>query len=108
MVWQSAELSGDANPARVPSQSAHYLNWWRNESSDIAEFYYAMVGSFIETQKSNPSGPRPSDPSAFSNRRFHSIFKPALTNTEYCKGRGPHDGREKTWEDLAEECLAKE
>jgi len=79
MVWQSAELSGDANPARVPSQSAHYLNWWRNESSDIAEFYYAMVGSFIETQKSNPSGPRPSDPSAFSNRRFHSIFKPALT-----------------------------
>jgi hypothetical protein len=41
--------------------------------------YSTTAGSLIETQKSSPSRPQPSDPFAFPKRRFHRIFKLALT-----------------------------
>jgi hypothetical protein len=42
-------------------------------------FIMRPAGSFMETQKSSRLWPQPSDPFAFSNRRFHRVFKPALT-----------------------------
>ena len=41
--------------------------------------YDAPIGSFIEIQKPTALGQHLSDPSAFSNWRFHHISKPALT-----------------------------
>src|ERR1017187_8020742 len=45
----------------------------------ISQPHYATASSFSETQISSPFEPRQRDPVAFSNRRFHRIFKPALT-----------------------------
>jgi hypothetical protein len=45
----------------------------------IQQPHCATASSFSETQISSPFELRPGDPFAFSNRRFHHIFKAALT-----------------------------
>jgi hypothetical protein len=55
--------------ATVPYDARYFAHRAFAASIIMPEYYYAPTSSLIETQKTNPCWPRPTEPRPFSNRR---------------------------------------